>query len=189
MVALAWMSSACHSSSKVEEAPRPRVDWGTDEIESISRGVVDDLLDLPGVSGLAGTARGDDLRVPAYMAGIANETKVPIAAEALVAAMERLLIGSGRFRFVSDEESEEPSEGATRRTPKVTDERAREAGHELGADVAIYAVFRALDGDAGSPADPGYVLILNCVQTQGEESAWSTKREVSRTGQDLFRVR
>ncbi|MFT5051192.1 MAG: hypothetical protein ACI8QZ_002602 [Chlamydiales bacterium] len=187
IVALAWMTSACRSSSKGTEAPGPRVEWGVDDVHSISKGLVEDLLGIPEVSALAGTARGDDMRVPAYMAGIANGTNVPIAGEALVDALERLLVGSGRFRFVTADE--ESSAKGPRWAPNVTAERAREAGAELGADVAIYTVFRALDPGHRAPGAPGYALVLNCVDIKGGGSDWNATREVSRSDADFFRVR
>jgi len=172
----------------MEDVPEPRVDWGIDDIDAISKGIVEDLLEMPEVSALAGTARGDDLRVPAYMAGIANETNVPIASEALLAAVERQLVGSGRFRFVTEAESDDPAPKGPRRVPKVTADRAREAGSELEAEFSIYAVFKALKGGNEASGAPGYVLVLHCIDTHDDELMWSTEREITRSAADFFRA-
>jgi len=99
-----------------------------------------------------------------------------------------LLIGSGRFRFVSAGEGDDPSAKGPRRIPKVSVGRAREAGYELGADVAIFAVFRALKGVSAGSGAPGYTLELNCVATH-DDLIWSATRPISRSDVDFFERR
>lgn len=189
LIALALTAGACRSSSRDDGAPPPTVDWGVDDVEALSKTLVDDLLDSPELSYVASAGRGDDMRVPAYVAGVANETNQRIDREAFLGAVERLLLASGRFRLVNEGGAEIP-EGerpkGPRKAPRLTPDLACERGHEFGAELAIYVVFRAKKDGKRDDGTRVYSLQLSCLDTGSGDSIWGTTRDIVGSDADFF---
>ncbi len=187
---VASCSSTRYGDAQAQETVN--VDWGSTDLQTFSAHMVESLLESPALSYFAGPAKGDDMRVIAYMGDVSNETKEHMNTRGVTDSIRTTLIQSGRFRFVAGTPGQDEIGDQVRfqqGSGRVNPEMAKAFGKQLGADVIIYGALRSIEKKKGRSLGSGltktkdvyYQFILNCVNIETGELIWSNEEEIRKT--------
>ena len=184
LLALTFAFGGCTTlGPDAEESEAPPVEWGTGQVDEVARALADGLVQSPEASYLVASS-ADDLRVSAHLAGFVNETNQPVHAPRLLAALQRALHQTGRFRLITDDSGgwEKP-----RQIPRMTAEKARAQASDLGAQIALFVAVRTVTAEEAGRERPRAVkLVLECLAVESGEPICSTARQVDRSPERLF---
>lgn len=187
---VASCSSTRYGDAQAQETVN--VDWGSTDLQTFSQHMVESLLESPTLSYFAGPAKGDDMRVIAFMGGVSNETKEHVNTRGVTDSIRTALLQSGRFRFVAGEPGQDEIGEQVRfqqGSGRVNPEMAKAFGKQLGADVIIYGTLRSIEKKKGrsfgtlltKTKDVYYQFVLNCVNIETGELIWSNEEEIRKT--------
>lgn len=190
VVAALGCSSTKYGDAQAQETVN--VDWGSTDLQTFSKHMVESLLESPALSYFAGPAKGDDMRVIAYMGGVSNETKEHVNTVGITDSIRTELLQSGRFRFVAGDPGQDEIGEQVRfqqGSGRVNPEMAKAFGKQLGADVIVYGALRSIEKKSGrslgsaltSTKDVYYQFVLNCVNIETGEIIWSNQEEIRKT--------
>jgi uncharacterized protein (TIGR02722 family) len=188
---------ACASCSSVrygdpEATETVNIDWGSTDLQTFSKKMVQSLLDSPQLAYLNAPGKGDDMRLIMYMGGISNETSEHINTAAISDAIRTEVMSSGRFRFVADQAGQDEIGEQIRfqqESGRVNPEMIKRFGKQLGADVTLYGALRSIEKKKSRSIESGgqktedlyYQFVLNCVNLETGEYIWSEKGEIRKT--------
>ena len=128
---VASCSSTRYGDAQAQETVN--VDWGSTDLQTFSAHMVESLLESPALSYFAGPAKGDDMRVIAYMGGVSNETKEHVNTRGVTDSIRTALLQSGRFRFVAGEPGQALG-GLDHQRSRGAHHRRRKAGQRVRPD-------------------------------------------------------
>ncbi len=168
------------------------VDWGSTDLQTFSKQMVNSLLDSPQLAYMKAPGKGDDMRVIAYMGGIQNETKEHINTDAITDSIRTELLQSGKFRFTADKTGQDEIGDQVRfqqESGRVNPEMVKKFGKQIGADVVLYGALRSIEKKQGRSVESGgaktedtyYQFVLNCVNLESGEIIWSDKGDIRKT--------
>jgi uncharacterized protein (TIGR02722 family) len=194
---IAFPMAACSSGPRyTDENKADSVDihYGRGDLDRLAKGMVEDLIQSPGLSFLDHSNKGDDKRIRIYFNNITNETREHISMGLIRDEMLANLVGQGRFRVVAgaagqDEISDQLNFQGN--AGRVAPEEVRRTGKQLGADVVIYGALRdivkkdgrSLETLGTKTKDVYYNLALRMEDIETGETLWFhtedlAKREV-----------
>ena len=193
---VASCSSTRYGDAQAQETVN--VDWGSTDLQTFAEHMVESLLDSQALSYMSGPAKGDDMRVIAYMGEVSNETTEHVNTRGVTDSIRTELLQSGRFRFVAGDPGQDEVGEQVRfqqGSGRVNPEMAKAFGKQLGADVVIYGALRSITKKKGrsfeslgtKKKDVYYQFVLNCVNITTGEIIWANEEEIRKTaGIGLF---
>jgi uncharacterized protein (TIGR02722 family) len=190
LIAAAGCSSVRYGDP--ESVETINVDWGSTDLQTLSKKMVTSLLDTPQLAYMNTPGKGDDMRIIAYMGGVQNETSEHINTDALTDSIRTELLQSGKFRFTADTAGQDEIGDQIRfqqESGRVNPEMAKKFGKQLGADVVLYGALRSIEKKQGRSLESGgtktedtyYQFVLNCVNLESGEIIWSDKGDIRKT--------
>ena len=189
--AAAVAATACSSTryGDPESVETVNVDWGSTDLQTFSKKMVQSLIDSPQLAYLDHSGKGEDKRVIVYMGGIRNQTSEHVDTEGVSDRIRTDLLQSGRFRFVAGEAGQQEIGDQVRfqqESGRVDPEMAKQFGRQLGADIVLYGTLRSIEKKKGRSLESGgsklehtdYLLVMNAVNVETGELMWSDKGEI-----------
>ncbi len=193
-LALALFAAGCSGTryKDAQDAETINADWGSTDLQSFSQGMVDSLIDSPGLSFLHHPSKGDDQRIVAVMGGVENRTDEHIDSTGITDSIRASLLESGKFRFVAGQQGQDELGEQVRfqqGSGRVDPEQARAFGKQVGADVVVYGTLRSITKKKGrsleslgtKTKDRYYQFVLNCVNIESGELIWAKEEELRKT--------
>ena len=188
------LGSAC-SGTRYKNAQEPEtlnVDWGSTDLQAFSQHMVDSLIEAPALGYLAGSGKGDDLRIIAVMGGVENRTDEHIDTSGITDSVRASLLQSGKFRFVGGQPGQDELGEQVRfqqGSGRVNPEMAKAFGKQLGADIVVYGTLRSISKTKGrslenlgtKTKDRYYQFVLSCINIESGEILWSNEEELRKT--------
>ena len=178
--------------------------------KKVTRVAADSTIDLSGKWNdtdsrlVAEEMIGDCLSRPWYTSKYANKTPVPtiivgdvrnkshehINVETFVKDMERVLINSGKVEFVANRaEREQLREEIASQTEHASEETAKQAGEESGADLMLIGSINTIADQEGNKAVMYYQIDLELIEIQTHKKLWigdkKIKKYISRSSTKL----
>ena len=193
---LALPLMACSSTGYVNENEAEMVDshYGRGDLDRLTKGMVESLLESPGLSYLDHSGKGADKRIIMYFDNIVNETREHISMGLVRDEMLTGIVGQGRFRVVAGKAGQDEIGGQVQfqqNAGRVDPAKARAFGKQEGADVVVYGALRdivkrdgrSLETLGRKTKDVYYNLFLRMENIETGETIWAhseklAKREV-----------
>lgn len=199
-LALALVFSAGCSSIRYDDPGRQEtlnIDYGSTDLQTLSAGMVESLIQSPGLNYLDNSGKGDDKRVIVYFGSIENRTAEHIDTGGISDKIQTALLKSGKFRFVADKAGQKEVEEQVRfqqETGRVREDMMRSFGKQYGADVILYGTLRSIEKSKGSSIESGgtrkqdvyYQFVLKCVNIDTAEILWQEEEELRKTERTGF---
>ena len=193
-LAAAIAATACSSTryGDPESVETVNVDWGSTDLQTFSKKMVQSLIDSPQLAYLDHPGKGEDKRVIVYMGGIRNQTSEHVDTEGVSDRIRTDLLQSGRFRFVAGEPGQQEIGDQIRfqqESGRVDPEMAKQFGRQLGADIVLYGTLRSIEKKKGRSLESGgtktvdvyYQFVLNAVNLETGEIIWAEQGEIRKT--------
>jgi len=200
LLAFALLLSAGCSSIRYDDPGRQEtlnIDYGSTDLQTLSAGMVESLIQSPGLNYLDNSGKGDDKRVIVYFGSIENRTAEHIDTMGISDKIQTALLKSGKFRFVADKVGQSEVEEQVRfqqETGRVREDMMRTFGKQLGADVILYGTLRSIEKSKGSSIESAgtrkqdvyYQFVLKCVNIDTAEILWQDEEELRKTERTGF---
>lgn len=191
----ALLLSASCSSIRYDDPGRQEtlnIDYGSTDLQTLSAGMVESLIQSPGLNYLDNSGKGDDKRVIVYFGSIENRTAEHIDTGGISDKIQTALLKSGKFRFVAEKAGQKEIEEQVRfqqETGRVREDMMRAFGKQIGADVILYGTLRSIEKSKGSSLESGgtrkqdvyYQFVLKCVNIDTAEVLWQEEEELRKT--------
>ncbi len=190
---LAMPLMACSSNRYVDETQAEHVDihYGRGDLDRLAKGMVDSLLEAPGLGYIDRSGKGDDKRIVLYFNNITNETREHISMGLIRDEMLAQLVGQGRFRIVSGEVGQDEvgdQVNFQQNAGRVDPAQAQAFGKQLGADVVIYGSLRdivkrdgrSLENLGSKTKDVYYNLALRMDRIDTAETVWMNTEKLAK---------
>lgn len=188
------LSAGC-SSIRYDDPGRQEtlnIDYGSTDLQTLSAGMVESLIQSPGLNYLDNSGKGDDKRVIVYFGSIENRTAEHIDTGGISDKIQTALLKSGKFRFVAEKAGQKEIEEQVRfqqETGRVREDMMRAFGKQIGADVILYGTLRSIEKSKGSSIESGgtrkqdvyYQFVLKCVNIDTAEVLWQDEEELRKT--------
>lgn len=188
------LSAGC-SSIRYDDPGRQEtlnIDYGSTDLQTLSAGMVESLIQSPGLNYLDNSGKGDDKRVIVYFGSIENRTAEHIDTGGISDKIQTALLKSGKFRFVAEKAGQKEIEEQVRfqqETGRVREDMMRAFGKQIGADVILYGTLRSIEKSKGSSLESGgtrkqdvyYQFVLKCVNIDTAEILWQDEAELRKT--------
>lgn len=188
------LSAGC-SSIRYDDPGRQEtlnIDYGSTDLQTLSAGMVESLIQSPGLNYLDNSGKGDDKRVIVYFGSIENRTAEHIDTGGISDKIQTALLKSGKFRFVAEKAGQKEIEEQVRfqqETGRVREDMMRAFGKQIGADVILYGTLRSIEKSKGSSLESGgtrkqdvyYQFVLKCVNIDTAEVLWQEEEELRKT--------
>jgi uncharacterized protein (TIGR02722 family) len=166
------------------------IDYGSTDLQTLSAGMIESLIDEPRLNYLENPGKGEDKRIIAYVGGVENRTSEHIDTQGITDRIQTQLLKSGKFRFTASDAGQAEIEDQIRfQAGRVREDMLREFGQQLGADVIIYGTLRSIEKKKGSSIESGgsrtkdvyYQFVLQCVNIDTAEIIWMEDEELRKT--------
>lgn len=194
-LALTLVLAAGCSSIRYDDPGRQEtltIDYGSTDLQTLSAGMVESLVQSPGLNYLDNSGKGDDKRVIVYFGSIENRTAEHIDTQGISDKIQTSLLKSGKFRFVAEKAGQKEVEEQVRfqqETGRVREDMMRSFGKQIGADVILYGTLRSIEKSKGSTMESGgtrkqdvyYQFVLKCVNIDTAEILWQDEEELRKT--------
>jgi uncharacterized protein (TIGR02722 family) len=168
-------------------------DFGSYDLKTFSRKMVEHLSNSPGVRYVAGVQDGNDPRTRAVFGGIANETHEHINTDQISREMQSQLVETGLFRWVAGGEASGRDEVAAevryQQSGVVNPAMAIDFGKQINAQVVVYGVLSDIDKSRGASLESGgvkrydlyYQLYMAAVNVETNEILWAKTEDIRKT--------
>jgi uncharacterized protein (TIGR02722 family) len=169
------------------------IDWGSTDLQTFSKYMVDSLTQAPGLSYMDGPGKDRDLRAIAVFGGIANETREHVNTDQISRLIQSDLFETGKFRWVAGEEAAGQEEVAKQvrfqNSGVVNPEMMKQFGKQLGADIVIYGALsdiykekgRSLESLGAKQKDLYYQFYMTAVNIETGELLWTKTEDIRKT--------
>ena len=169
--------------------------------KKVTRVAADSTIDLSGKWNdtdsrlVAEEMIGDCLSRPWYTSRYAGKTPTPtiivgdvrnkshehINVETFVKDMERVLINSGKVRFVANKsEREQLRDEVDQQTGNATEQTRKMAGQETGADLMLIGAINTIADQEGNKAVMYYQVDLELIEIQTHEKLWIGDKKIKK---------
>ena len=195
-VLLASLAAASCSSIGYDDPGKTEtltIGYGSTDLQTLSAGMVEDLIASPNLNYLDNSGKGADKRIIVYMGDVENRTSEHIDTQGITDKIQNQLLNSGKFRFVAADAGQAEIGDQVRfqqGSGRVREDMMRSFGKQLGADVILYGTLRSIDKKKGSSIESGgtrkqdvyYQYVMKCVNIDTAEILWINEEELRKTG-------
>ncbi|MEZ6005797.1 MAG: penicillin-binding protein activator LpoB [Planctomycetota bacterium] len=167
------------------------IKYGRGDLNRLATGMVNSLLESPGLSHMDHTGKAEDKRIILYFDNIVNETHEHISMGGIRDEILNGLMQDGRFRIVAGKQGQDEIGDQVRfqqDSGRVDPEMAKAFGKQLGADVVVYGALRDIvktkDGSIESlgtkTRDVFYQFFLRMDNIETGETIWTNSEQIAK---------
>ena len=151
------------------------VDYGSTDFQSMSRKMVQSLIDNPVMTEISSTGRP-----VLFVDSIRNKTSEHIDTEALTDTMRTQLLRSGKVRFVDMSKVAAVKEQLEyQQAAGMVDPASMvRMGKQTGAQYMLYGNLASIVKDNGKVKDVFYQLTMNLMDLKSGELVWADQQEI-----------
>jgi uncharacterized protein (TIGR02722 family) len=177
------LAAGCRSVEygDAEETETLTVDFGSTDLQTLAGGMVESLIASPQLNYLANDAKGEDMRIVAYMGGVNNRTSEHIDTTGITDSIRVQMLKSGKFRWAAGDQAQEEISDQVRfqqGSGRVDPAWAQSFGKQIGAELILYGNLRSIDKSYKGKRDLYYQFILEAVRVETGEIIWGEEQEI-----------
>ncbi len=168
------------------------IDFGSTDLKTIAASMSSSLLASPALRYVQPASTTDDPRTKIAVGQVNNRTSEHIDTSAITDQIREVLIGSGEYRLVANDQGQGALGEQVRfqqDSGRVDPAQAKAFGRQLGADVVIFGNLRSIEKGSGRSLEGGlrktddlyYQFVLEAVNIETGEVIWMNSKDIRKT--------